>query len=127
MCLPEEVVMQYKMIVRQTMFGFSLRKNGKLKLCSVRFLRGSIMKKKGDRLLVSSDGRLEYFISGKTPVARLTGEQFCFAIQAARFFGCLPDQKNLPIWLWTESADLGKGFGISAPCLRQGREEACCS
>ncbi len=119
--------MQYKMIVRQTMFGFSLRKNGKLKLCSVRFLRDSIMKKKGNRLAVSSDGRLEYFISGKTPVARLTGEQFCFAVLAARFFGCLPDQKNLPIWLWTGSAEPGKGFDNSALDFRQGREEVCYS
>ena len=119
--------MKYKMIVRQTMFAFSFRKNGKLKLCSVRFLRESIMKKKGNRLFVSSDGRMECFISGKTPVARLTGEQFRFVTKAAGFFGYLPDQKNLPIWLWEGDRASAKGVPIPTPDLRLCSAETCCS
>lgn len=118
--------MEYKMIVRQTMFDFSLRKNGMLKLCSVRFLRENIMKKKGERLFVSSDGRLDYFISGNTPLVQLTREQFRFVIKAARFFGYLPDQKNLPIWLWADHAEHFCVVDNPLAGLRQGRTEACC-
>ncbi len=110
--------MEYKMIIRQTLFGFSQRKNGKLKLRSVRFLRTSVMQKKGEHLLVSNGGRLECFISGKTPIARLSREQFRFVIKAARFFGCLPDQKNLPVWLWDGDDCIPGGMPVSGRKVR---------
>ena len=119
--------MKYKMIVRQTMFSFSFRKNGTLKLRSVRFLRESIMKKKGNRLFVGSDGRLECFVSGDTPVARLTGEQFRFVTKAAGFFGYLPGRKNLPIWLWDGDRVSSTEVPRPKPAIQLCSTEACCS
>ncbi len=118
--------MEYKMIIRQTMFDFSLRKNGKLKLCSVRFLRENIMKKKGDQLFVSNDGRMDCFISGNTPLAQLTREQFRFVIKAVKFFGYLHDQKNLPIWLWADNALHSSNIDGTVIGFRQDRAEVCC-
>jgi len=113
--------MEYKMIVRQTMFDFSVRKNGGLKLRSVKFLRESIMKKKENRLVVRDNGRVDFFVSGETPLFHLTKEQFCFVTAASRFFGYLPDQKNLPIYLWTDSLEIPHEFYTSGS--KFGKEE----
>jgi hypothetical protein len=105
--------MQYKMIVRRTLFDFRLKKNGELKLRGVRFLRDSVMDEQQDRLIVETDGRREMFVSGRTLLARLSREQFLFVSRAARFFGYLPDQKNLPIYLWADTHVTGTGFPVA--------------
>lgn len=92
-----------------------MRKDGALKLRGVRFLRDSVMEEKQDRLFVETDGRLEMFVSGRTLLRRLNREQFVFVIKAARFFGYLPEQKNLPIYLWAETRQGGGLF----PGVRQ--------
>ncbi|HHB75233.1 MAG TPA: hypothetical protein ENK84_01635 [Desulfobulbus sp.] len=84
------------------------------------------MKKKGNRLFVSSDGRMECFVGGKTPVARLSREQFRFVTKAVRFFGYLPDQKNLPIWLWEEDRISPTGGSFPKPAMQLCSAEACC-
>jgi len=109
--------MEYKMIVRRTLFHFTVRKNGKLKLRGVRFLRDSVMRKEEDRLVVDTEGRREIFISGRTLLARLSREQFVFVTRAARFFGYLPGQKNLPIYLWADSQ--AAGMDIPLPGHRE--------
>lgn len=98
--------MEYKMIVRQTMFAFKQTEKGKLKLHSVKFLRDSLMKKKNDLLLVTEDSAVQFFVGGKTPLAQLTREQFWFVTAATKFFGNLPDQKQLPVWLWADSLEM---------------------
>jgi hypothetical protein len=118
--------MEYKMIVRQTMFDFTIRKNGTLKLRSVKFLRDGIMKKKDNQLLVSEGGRVDFFVNGKTPVAHLTKKQFRFVTAAARFFGHLPDQKNLPIWLWADSLEVPHEFYLSHPGFGKRAYQAVC-
>jgi hypothetical protein len=102
--------MKYRMIVRRTLFDFSIRKNGALKLRGVRFLRDSVMEEKQDCLFVETNGRREMFVSGRTLLSRLSREQFIFIIKAARFFGYLPEQKNLPIYLWAEARQTGGLF-----------------
>jgi hypothetical protein len=105
--------MKYRMIVRRTLFDFTMRKNGALKLRGVRFLRDSVMEEKRDCLFVETNGRREMFVSGRTLLRRLSREQFVFVIKAARFFGYLPEQKNLPIYLWADTHMTGTGFTVS--------------
>ncbi len=112
--------MEYKMIVRQTMFAFKQTGKGGLKLKSVKFLRDSIMKKKNDLLLVTENDEVQFFIGGSTPVADLSREQFCFVAAATKFFGHLPDQKQLPVWLWADSLDMSAGSLKTSG--RKGRE-----
>ena len=96
------------MIVRQTMFDFKTTSNGDLKLLSVKFLRDSLMKKKNNLLMVTENDEVQFFVGGTTPVAKLTREQFRFVIAATKFFGYLPDQKQLPVWLWADSLDMSQ-------------------
>ena len=112
--------MEYKMIVRQTLFAFTQTRKGSLKLKSVKFLRDSIMKKKNDLLLVTENDEVQFFIGGSTPVADLSREQFCFVAAATKFFGHLPDQKQLPVWLWADSLDMSSG-SLKTP-WRKGRK-----
>ena len=98
--------MQYKMVVRQTMFDFDLTKNGNLKLLSVHFLHGSIMKKQNDLLLVTLNETIQFFLDRATPLSGLTSEQFKFINAAARYFGYMRNQEQLPVWLWAGSLNL---------------------
>jgi len=108
--------MQYKMIVRRTLFDFDLTKKGKIKLRSVHFLNDSSMKKHNDLLLVTQDDAVQFFLDRSTPVSRLSGKQFAFISAASRYFGHMPDQEQMPVWLWAGSLDLPKDHG----CLVQG-------
>ncbi len=98
--------MEYRMIVRQTMFDFKKTKKGKLKLHTVRFLRDSIMKHKNNLLVVTEQNRAQFFVGGATLLAELSKEQFSFVTAATKFFGHLPDQKQLPVWLWADSLEM---------------------
>jgi len=112
--------MEYKMIVRQTLFSFNQSDQGELKLKSVKFLQESLMKKKNSLLLVTEDDEVQFFIGGSTPVAKLTREQFKFVTAATKFFGHLPDQKQLPVWLWADSLDMSDGKFSSSPIKQKG-------
>ncbi len=101
--------MQYRMIVSRAMFDFTVSGGGRLKLRSVRFLDDSVVREKNDVLLVSEQGQVQFFLKGSTPVARLSGEQFRFVAEAARFFGHLPDQKRMPVWLWADALQMEPG------------------
>ena len=98
--------MQYKMVVRRTMFDFDLTEKGSVKLRSVRFLNDAIMKQQNDLLLVTENDTVQFFLDQATPVAHLSGKQFKFISAAARYFGHMPDQEQLPVWLWAGSLDL---------------------
>lgn len=111
--------MKYKMIVRQTMFTFTILETGKLKLCGVNFLPESVLEKKNNQLLVKENGTVSIFVSGKTPLSHLNRKQFKFVALAARFFGHLNDRKNLPVWLWTGTLELPGNFPYQ---LMDGRE-----
>lgn len=123
--------MEYKMIIRQTMFGFLMTEKGDLQLCSVKFLRDGLMKKKNDLLLVTEKGTVQFFVGGTTPLAKLTHEQFRFVTAATRFFGHLPEQKELPVWLWADSLKMDKAEGeylfSALPNQRVCSEPALCS
>jgi len=120
-------IMEYKMIVRRTMFAFTQTKKGGLKLASVKFLSDSIMKKKNNLLLVNENDEVQFFIGGSTPVAELSREQFCFVAAATKFFGYLPDQKQLPVWLWAATLDMSnEGRANSGYERWEERVEAAC-
>jgi len=120
--------MEYKMIVRQTLFAFNQSQQGKLKLKSVKFLQENIMKKKNSLLLVTENNEVQFFIGGSTPVAKLTREQFKFVTAATKFFGHLPNHKQLPVWLWADSLEMSGGNFSSAPKKRENfqAEEVFC-
>ena len=98
--------MQYKMVVRRTIFDFDLTEKGNVKLRSVRFLNDSVMKKQNDLLLVTENDTVQFFLDRATPLSRLTREQFKFISAAARYFGHMRDQEQLPVWLWAGSLNL---------------------
>lgn len=98
--------MEYKIIVRQTMFDFKEIEKGRVQLQSVKFMREGNMKKKNNLLLITEKNKVQFFINGSTPIAKLSREQFRFVTAVARFFGYLPDQKQLPVWLWADSLEL---------------------
>ena len=98
--------MKYRMIVRQTMFDFSFTGQGRLRLRGVRFLPEETMEKRGDLLMVRQQGAVQFFLSGDTPLAELTREQFRFVAAVTRFFGLLPNRRHLPVWLWAERTDM---------------------
>ncbi len=98
--------MEYKMIVRRTMFDFKLTEKGNLKLKSVGFLGNRAMRQQNDLLLVTDKGAVQFFFDRSTPVSHLTSEQFNFISAASRYFGYMPDQEQMPVWLWAGSLDL---------------------
>jgi hypothetical protein len=98
--------MQYKMVVRRTMFDFDLTAQGSVKLCSVRFLHDTVMKKQNDLLLVTEDNAVQFFLDRATPVAHLSREQFRFVSAASKYFGHITDEEQLPVWLWAGSLEL---------------------
>ena len=98
--------MQYKMVVRQTMFDFDLMEKGNVRLRSVHFLNHATMKQQNDLLLVTENDKVQFFLDRATPVARLSREQFKFVSAASKYFGHMTDQKQLPVWLWAGSLDL---------------------
>jgi len=102
--------MQYKMVVRRTMFDFDLTEKGNVKLRSVRFLNDFIMKKQNDLLLVTENDAVQFFLDRATPLSRLSQEQFKFISAAARYFGHMPDQEQLPVWLWAGSLELPEKY-----------------
>ena len=98
--------MLYKMVVRQTMFDFSLTRKGNITLRLVRFLNDSTMKKQNNLLLVTENDTVQFFLDRTTRLSHLTREQFVFVSAAARFFGHMRDQDQLPVWLWAGSLKL---------------------
>ncbi len=97
---------EYKMIIRSTLFSFDLGKNGKVDLRSVRFLGDEAMNQKDNLLLVKDKGAIQFYYDRTTPLSRLSKEQFTFISCAARYFGYLPEQESMPVWLWGGSLDL---------------------
>jgi len=98
--------MKHRMIVRRTLFDFRYSGPGSLQLESVTFLTEAMMERRNDLLLVRSGEEIQFFVSSAIPVSRLSREQYCFVAAAARFLGCLPDQRNLPVWLWADSLQM---------------------
>ncbi len=98
--------MQYKMVVRRTLFDFIMTKKGTLILQSVHFLDDGIMKQHNNLLVVTEDDTVQFFFDGAIPVSSLSREQFKFISSAARYFGHIPDQNQLPMWLWAGSLDI---------------------
>ncbi len=98
--------MEYKMIVRRTLFDFDLTPKGRVKLRSVRFLNDSVMKKQNDLLLLKENESVQFFLDQKTPVSHLSQKQFRFVSAAAKYFGHFTDQEQLPVWLWAGSLDV---------------------
>ena len=98
--------MEYKMVVRKTMFNFDLTKKGNVKLRSVRFLGNAIMRKKNDLLLVTENNSVQFFLDQATPISRLSSRQFKFITAASKYFGVMPDHEQMPVWLWAGSLDL---------------------
>jgi len=98
--------MEYKMIVRRTLFDFYLTKRGRVKLRSVRFLNDTAMKQQNDLLLLTENDAVQFFLDQATPVSHLSREQFRFVSAAAKYFGHFTDQEQLPVWLWAGSLDL---------------------
>ena len=103
--------MQYKMVVRRTLFDFELTQKGKIILHSVHFLNDSSMKKHNDLLLVTEDNVVQFFLDRSTPVSRLSEKQFAFISAASKYFGHMPHQEQMPVWLWAGSLDLPKDHG----------------
>jgi hypothetical protein len=93
------------------MFDFELTKKGNLKLESVKFLGNNAIRQKNDLLLVTDRGSVQFFLDRSTPVSHLSGEQFNFISAAARYFGYMPNQEEMPVWLWAGSLDLPRGTG----------------
>ena len=119
--------MQYKMVVRRTLFDFDLTKQGKLKLRSVHFLSDSKMKKQNNLLLVTENNAVQFFLDRSTPVSRLSGKQFAFINAAARYFGHMPDREQMPVWLWAGSLDVpGDHDRPVRKASVQKHEPACC-
>ncbi|MCK5516914.1 MAG: hypothetical protein KAI39_08575 [Desulfobulbaceae bacterium] len=98
--------MEYKMVVRKTMFNFDLTGKGNVKLRSVRFLGNAIMKKKNDLLLVTENNSVQFFLDQATPISRLSSQQFKFITAASKYFGYMPDHEQMPVWLWAGSLNL---------------------
>ncbi len=117
--------MEYKMIVRRTLFDFELTDNNRLKLQSVRFLDNSAMQHHNDLLLVTEDETVRFFLDGATPVSRLSPEQFRFISAASRYFGPMPGKDELPFWLWAGSLQK-PATGASAWMTDRQQETVCC-
>ncbi len=98
--------MQYKMVVRRTMFDFDFTGEGEITLRSVHFLNDAVMKRQNDLLLVTENDVVQFFLDRATPLSHLSREQFKFINAAARYFGHMPDQEQLPVWLWGGSLDV---------------------
>ncbi len=115
--------MQYRMIIRRTLFDFIRTTQGRLQLRSVKFLRQGFMEEKNNLLVVRDEDQVQFFVSGAIPVARLSREQVAFVAAAARFFGHLPDQDNLPVWLWADSLEVPR---MATDALVAGRQPVYC-
>ena len=119
--------MQYKMVVRRTMFDFDLTPKGTVKLRSVRFLHDAAMKQHNDLLLVTENNTVQFFLDRATPVSHLSREQFKFVSAASRYFGYISDQEQLPVWLWAGGLDLSESCCQSVPAKPlKNSEPACC-
>ena len=119
--------MQYKMVVRRTMFDFDLTEQGSVRLRSVHFLHHASMKQQNDLLLVTENDTVQFFLDRATPLAHLSREQFKFLSGASRYFGHMPDQEQLPVWLWAGSLDLPEDHSQQVRSTLQPQPEpACC-
>jgi len=119
--------MQYKMVVRRTLFDFDLTQQGKVTLRSVHFLSDATMKEHNDLLLVMENNAVQFFLDRSTPLSRLSGKQFIFINAAARYFGHMPDQEQMPVWLWAGSLDVPRDQGrVVRKACSQNLESACC-
>ncbi len=116
--------MQYKMVVRRTLFDFDLTAKGRVKLRSVRFLNDAAMKQQNDLLLVTENEKIQFFLDRATPMAHLSREQFKFVSAAAKYFGYISDQEQLPVWLWAGSLDLPENYIQSVSSAFAGAVEA---
>lgn len=119
--------MQYKMVVRRTLFDFDLTAQGRVKLRSVRFLNDAAMKQRNDLLLVTENKKVQFFLDRATPMAHLSREQFKFVSAAAQYFGYISDQEQLPVWLWAGSLDLPENHMQPVPpAFAEAAEAAHC-
>jgi hypothetical protein len=110
--------MEYKMIVRRTLFNFELNNKDRVKLCSVRFLSDDAMKQHRDLLLLTENNAVQFFLDQATPVSRLSREQFRFISAAAKYFGHITDQEQLPVWLWAGRLELPDHCKQQKQCMR---------
>jgi len=117
---------QYKMVGRRTMFDFELTNEGTVKLRSVRFLHDPAMKWQNDLLLVTENDTVPFFVDRVAPVAHLSRQQFRFVSAAAKYFGHLTDQKQLPVGLWAGSLILPENQQQSAGVGHCRQQPACC-
>ncbi len=98
--------MQCKMVVSRAMFDFQFSEKGRLRLESVRFLTDSMMCEKNDVLLVSEEDTVNFFLNGSVSLSSLSRAQVRFVAAAARFFGHLPGNNKMPVWLWSGSMSM---------------------
>jgi len=101
--------MKYRLIIRQTMFEFSFTGQGRLKLKGVNFLPEETMQRRDNQLMVRRNREVQRYLSGTVPMSQLSWEQFRFVAAATRFFGRLPEQPALPVWLYVDSHPLAPG------------------
>jgi hypothetical protein len=106
------------------MFDFDLTAEGSVNLRSVHFLHDAVMKRQNDLLLVTENDAVEFFLDRATPLSRLSREQFRFISAAARYFGHMPDQEQLPVWLWGGSLDLPENHAQAIPGEQTRQPEA---
>ncbi|RUM37839.1 MAG: hypothetical protein DSY70_09105 [Desulfobulbus sp.] len=118
--------MEYKMIVRRTLFTFDLIRKGQIKLRSVRFLSDAAMKQHNDLLLLTENDSVQFFFDQGTPVSHLSREQFSFVSSAAKYFGFINDKEQLPVWLWAGSLDIPEPSLAPAEDVCQGNAAVYC-
>ncbi len=99
--------MQFKVIISRAMFVFNGIVKGKAQLETVRFLSDTVTSEKNDVLLVAEKGKIDFFLSGSTPLAKISGEQCHCLTAAARFFGHFPGGSDaIPIWFSVDSLEM---------------------
>ncbi len=98
------------MIISRALFTFQGIENGKAKLQSVRFLSETMLEEREDILMVKGEKGVDFFLSGKVPLCRLSSQQFKNLSAASRFFGHFPGNPGkIPMWLCTTSLQASEG------------------
>ncbi len=99
--------MKFKVIISRAMFVFNGIVNGKAQLEAVRFISDDTVYIKNDVLVVNEKGKMDFFLNGSTPLAKVSKQQCTRLAAAARFFGHLPGMNgNIPVWFSVGSLEM---------------------
>jgi hypothetical protein len=99
--------MQFKVIISRAMFIFNGIINGKAQLEAVRFIDDDSIHTKNNVLVVNEKGKVDFFLSGATPLANVSKQHCLRLAAAARFFGYHPGMNaNLPFWFSVGSLEM---------------------